>query len=86
MAETEARDTTQTEYKNMTRVSSNIAALLNAMQIFQQQQIKIMTVQHREEMKQHREEMARRTEQLVPGQLLLPVTSFPFCGHDCTQV
>ena len=45
-----------------------LAALVNAMQSFHQQQIKVMTEQHREEKEQHREEMARLVAKLAPGQ------------------
>ena len=68
--------------------SSDIAALINGMQSFQQQQIKVITEQHREEMasreqsyqrqkEQHREEMAKLIAQLAPGEASVPVTSPP---------
>ena len=47
------------------------------MQSFHQQQIKVMTEQHREEKEQHREEMAKMIAQLAPGQASAHVTSPP---------
>ena len=58
MAEKELHNCNRTGQEDITTASSDIAALINAMQSFHQQQIKVMTKQHRIEREQHKEEMA----------------------------
>ena len=87
MAEKESHNN-GSERKNVTTASSDIAALINAMQSFQQQQTKVRAEQQREEMasseqwyqrqaEQHGEEMAKMIAQLAPGRASAPVTSPP---------
>ena len=61
MVDSETRDAVHGA--NITMTSSNIGALMNAMQSFQQQQIKVMTEQHREEMISHEQSYQTQAEE-----------------------